>query len=80
MGVNKSRKLPKKSLFIFCSSTPWYVEGGAYRVDISSRTNKLMTGTFLLCRLSDNCCFYKRLSLGRSKMYVTFDITEKFCT
>ena len=34
MGVNKSRTLPKKRTFIFCSSTPWYVEGGAYIVDI----------------------------------------------
>ena len=33
----------------------------------------------LLC-LSDSCCFYKRLSPGRSKTYVTFDITEESCT
>ena len=35
MGVNKSRTLPKKGTFVFCSGTPWYVKGGAYRVDIS---------------------------------------------
>ena len=35
MGVNKSRTLTKKRRFIFWSSTPWYVEGEAYRVDIS---------------------------------------------
>ena len=35
MGVKKSRTLPEKRMFILCSSTPWYVEGGAYRVDIS---------------------------------------------
>ena len=35
MGVNKSRTLPKKRMFIFCSSTPLYVKGGAFRVDIS---------------------------------------------
>ena len=46
---------------------------------ISSRTNKLMTGKFVLC-LSDNCCFYERLSPGRSKTYVTFDIAEESCT
>ena len=34
MGVNKSRTLPKKRMFIFCSSTAWYIEGGAYRLDI----------------------------------------------
>ena len=34
MGVNKSRTLPKKRTFIFCSSTAWYIEGGAYRLDI----------------------------------------------
>ena len=35
MGVNKSSPSPKKRTFIFFSSTPWFVEGGAYRVDIS---------------------------------------------
>ena len=35
VGVNKSRTLPKKRTFIFCSSNPWYVEGGAYKVVIS---------------------------------------------
>ena len=34
-----------------------------------------MTGNFLSC-LSDHCCFYERLSPGRSKTYVTFDITK----
>ena len=46
---------------------------------ISLRTNNLMTGKFVLC-LNDNCCFYERLSPGRSKTYVTFDITEESCT
>ena len=46
---------------------------------ISSRTNKLMTGKFVLC-LSDNFCFYERLSPGRTKTYETFDITEESCT
>ena len=45
---------------------------------ISSRTNNLMTGKFVLC-LSDNCCFYERWVPGRSKTYVTFDITEESC-
>ena len=43
---------------------------------ISSRTNNLMKVFFSLC-LSDNCCFHKRLSPGRSKTYVTFHITEE---
>ena len=30
--------------------------------------------------LGDNCCFDERLSPGRSKPYVTFDITEESCT
>ena len=64
-------------MFIFCLNTPWYVEGGAYRVDISVQCHTiLMTGNVLI-GLSDNCCFYKRLSPGRSKTYVTFDITEE---
>ena len=36
MGVNKSLTLLKKRMF-FCSNTPWYVEGGAYTVDISAQ-------------------------------------------
>ena len=76
MGVNKSRMLLKKRTFIFCSSTPWYVEDGAYRVDISVQGQ---TGKFVLC-LSDNCCFHERLSSGGSKTFVTFDITIESCT
>ena len=74
MGGNKSRTLPKKHTFIFLFKYSlvrrrWGVQGRC----ISSRTNKLMTGKFVLC-LSANCCFYERLSPGRSKTYVTFDI------
>ena len=76
VGVNKSRTLPKKRTVIFCSSTRRWGVQSRY---ISSRTNKLMTVIFLLS-LSDNCCFYKRLSPGRSKTYVTFDITKDSCT
>ena len=82
MGVNKSRTLPKKRMFIFCSSTAWDLGGGAYRLDISAQgqtINLYMTGKFILC-LSDNCCLYERLSPGRSKTYVTFDIAEESCT
>ena len=52
---------------------------GVQSIYISSRTNKLMTGKFVLC-LSDNCCFYERLGPGGSKTYVTFDIAEESCT
>ena len=80
MGVNKSCTLPKKTnvyfLFKYCLvRRKWGVQIGY----ISSRTNNLMTGNFLLC-LSDNCWFYERLGTGRSKTYVTFDITEESCT
>ena len=72
--------LPKKCTFTFCSITAWYVEGGGVQIGyVSSRTNNLMGGKKNLC-LSDNCCFYERLSPGRSKTYVTFDITEESCT
>ena len=30
--------------------------------------------------MPDNCCFYERVSPGRSKTYVTFHITEESCT
>ena len=67
-------------MYVFCSSTPWYVEGGAQQSRyLSSRSYILMTGNFLLS-LSDNCCFYERLNPGRSKKYVTFDIAEESCT
>ena len=46
---------------------------------LSSRSYILMTGKFLL-GLSNNYCFYKTLSPGRSKTYVTFDMTEEYCT
>ena len=83
MGVNKSGMLPKKTyvyfLFKYILVRQRYM---AYRVDIepiSLRTNKLMIGKLLLC-LSDNCCSYERLYPGRSKTYMTFDITEESCT
>ena len=80
--VNQSRTLSKKHTFIFCSSTTVYLVRRRCGVQIwyiSSRTTNLMTGIFLLC-LSDNCCFCERLSPGRSKTYVTFDITGESCT
>ena len=55
-----------------CNSPPFLIK-------IKRRAKNLMTGKFVLC-LSDNCCFYERLSPGRSKTYVTFDITEESCT
>ena len=80
VGVNKSRTLPKKTyvyfLFKYCLvHQRWGVQIGY----ISSRTNNLMTGNFFLCPSDDFCC-YERSCPGRSKTYVTFDITEKSCT
>ena len=35
MGVNKSRTFTEKTYVYFLFKTAWYVEGGAYRLDIS---------------------------------------------
>ena len=35
LWVSKITYVTEKTYVSFCSSTPWYVEGGAYRVDIS---------------------------------------------
>ena len=78
MGVNKSRTLPSKQSFFLFKYSLVRRSWGIQSRYLSSRSYILMTGNFVW-GLSYNFSFYERLRPGRSKTYVTFDITEESC-